>query len=252
MTSPVDIVNQALSFLGTQSQIQSLSENSAEALHASIHYDATRTDLLRKYNWGFARKQVAVALLKAAAGTANNPAGTSPQPPVPWQYEYSYPSDCLMARRILPIIPPSAISPPLTGGTTANVPVIQGPPIRFAVALDTDANGNNMRVILTNMPQAQLVYTADVTDPNIFDSLFQSAFVGRLCARLVMPLSGDKALAKIAIDDGEKAEADAAFRDGDEGLTVIDSTPDWIRGRGFASDSMWSGDMMVDPLFRIE
>ena len=245
MTTPVDIVNQVLSLIGTQSTVASLTENSTEAQHALIHYDPTRTDLLRKYRWGFARKQLALSVLKAQLGTPENPSGSSPQPPVPWIYEYGYPQDCLMARLILPLPPNLGTAQPLTTGTPQGIsPIARTPHVRFAVAIDQDASGNNQKVILTNQQQAVLVYTADVNDPNLFDSLFQSALVGRLSARLVIPLSGDKALAKIAIDDGLRAEQEAAALDANERLTIINHLPDWLRARGYATDTMgWSDDM---------
>lgn len=91
---------------------------------------------------------------------------------------------------------------------------------------------SNQRVILTNQENAALTYVRQVTDPNVMDDLFLKAWVNVLGAGLCMALIGDKDLAngKIALANAVIEEARKA--DGNEGLTVNDVTPDWLRGRG--------------------
>lgn len=240
MTSDVALCNQALVAIGSRSTIQSLGEASAEALNCVLIYETTRDELLRMYRWGFAKGQGNLALLQAAAGTQENASGSvMPIPPLPWFYAYAYPSDCIDARRIIPLTPPLTSSPPIfTGGTSSPVLSAQhaGPAIRFEVFQIADTHGNPVKAICTNQQQAVLDYTRATTNPGMFDQDFITGLIGRMAAKLVIPLSGDKGLAKIASDAGARVEAIAAARDANEKLTVIDETPDWIRGRGFESD----------------
>lgn len=100
----------------------------------------------------------------------------------------------------------------------------------------------NQRVILTNQEFATMVYVAQVTDPNIWDPLFQDAMANKLGADIVMGLTGDKALANMCIGLANNSIVEARKVDGNEGLTLNDTTPDWIRTRGiWWSDNLQSG-----------
>lgn len=230
------VCNLALSSIGTRSTIASLSENSTEAEVVSLWYAQTRDSLLRAFPWNWARRQVLLAVFKSARGTLENPNGLLPEPPQPWRYEYSWPSDCLTARYILPLRhnEGTAVSPPLTTGTSGQfLQPTRTPPIKFLVAGDRDVDGNAIKVLLTNQNLAQLVYTGLVADPNIWDANFIDALIGRMAMRISIPLSGDKTLTKMAIEGGVAAEATAAAENGDEGMDVNVWTPEWISARGF-------------------
>lgn len=97
------------------------------------------------------------------------------------------------------------------------------------------------RVILTNQPNALLIYVKDITDPNVFDDSFQEAFVRILGATITIPLSGDKRLANLAIQEANAIIADARTTDAGEGLTINDVTPDWIRVRGIDFGNQYNG-----------
>ena len=234
----VTIANMALSAIGTRSDIASMTEGSAESNTVNLIYANTRGELLRKFNWGFAINQQFLAVWKAAQGTPENPTGATPSPPLPWLYSYAYPSFCIAARYILPIAP--AMTAP--GIPISSVPQSESPwwvkrdMIKFKTAGDQDSQGNAKKVILTNMRQAQLVFTGRVYDPNIWDELFIAAYIGRLAAKLVIPLAGDKKLAQLAIAEGNKAEIEAERIDGAESTFSTDHTPDWIIGRYFIGD----------------
>lgn len=88
------------------------------------------------------------------------------------------------------------------------------------------------RVILCNQTQAILCYNTQVTDPNVMDPLFQDAWVHALAARLVMQLSGDKALANQMVASTNSMIMEARKVDGNESITINDVTPDFIRTRG--------------------
>lgn len=106
----------------------------------------------------------------------------------------------------------------------------------------TFATPRKQRVILTNQEFATLTYCAQVTDPNVWDPLFQDAFFNSLGANICMGLSGDKALANRCIAQANASIMEARKADGNEGLTVNDVTPDFIRTRGIAwTDGLYSG-----------
>jgi hypothetical protein len=94
------------------------------------------------------------------------------------------------------------------------------------------------RVILTNQQYATLAYCRQVTNPNVMDTLFQTAWINLLASGLVMGLRGNRTLAKDLIDEVNVAIEAARSIDGNEGLTVNDVTPDWIRCRGVAFDNV--------------
>jgi len=99
----------------------------------------------------------------------------------------------------------------------------------------------DQRVILTNQEFAILNYVKDVPDINVFDDQFYVAFSKILGGALVMALTGDKQLANLSIAMGNEKIKEARKTDGNEGLTINDVTPDWIRIRGIYFTENYSG-----------
>lgn len=102
---------------------------------------------------------------------------------------------------------------------------------------------NYQRVILTNQEYATMVYVAQVVDPNIWDPLFQDAFQNALGGDLCLALTGDKGLAKICYGKANQSIIEARTANANEGLTINDVTPDWIRGRGIG----WADGVQPGP-----
>lgn len=106
------------------------------------------------------------------------------------------------------------------------------------------------RVILCNQEFATLNYVQDVLDPNLMDDQFQEAYVKVLAAQLVMSLRGDAKVANMKIQEANSIISLARVGDGNEGLTINDVTPDWIRVRGITYDGQyggpWSGNGNID------
>lgn len=105
----------------------------------------------------------------------------------------------------------------------------------------TFAGPGSQRVILTNQEFATMVYCQDITDANLMDDLFQEAYVMALAGGLVMALTGDKKLANGLIEQTNRMIEVARTPDGNEGMTVNDVTPDWIRIRGVDFSEPYSG-----------
>lgn len=97
------------------------------------------------------------------------------------------------------------------------------------------------RTILTNQEFATLAYVKQVTDPNVMDDLFKQAWINVLAGGLVVALTGDKALANEKIALANKSIEEARKVDGNEGLTMNDVTPDFIRIRGIAWTEYYTG-----------
>ncbi len=102
---------------------------------------------------------------------------------------------------------------------------------------------SDQRVILTNQELATLVYVRQATEPNVWDPLFQDAFVNALGGDICLALTGDKALAQICYGRANNSILEARKADGNEGLTINDVTPDWIRARGIA----WTDNLISGP-----
>lgn len=105
----------------------------------------------------------------------------------------------------------------------------------------TQGAADDQRVILTNQEFATLAYCRQVTNPNVWDTLFQSALINLCASALAMALRGDRAMANDLIKEVNVAIELARSIDGNEGLTINDATPDWIRIRGVCFSEGYSG-----------
>lgn len=93
------------------------------------------------------------------------------------------------------------------------------------------------RKIATNASPCQVIYTAQITDPAAFDSLFVQALVYRLASHLAMVLSDNRSLAAELREFAERELQRAKTRDAQEGSAKLKRPKnDWIglrRGRGW-------------------
>lgn len=242
MVSPVDICNLSLGQIGEQITIQSISPPKPATVAANtcaMLYQIKISSLMRAAPWNFTRATSPLTLLKSAMNLTTGAPSTNP-PPLPFLFEYLYPSNCLDARfipRFCNYNTTSTVSsstPPLT--TTPNAtfwPVLVAQvPATFVVAMDTDSNGNQIKVILTDEPLAILVYTARIDDCNLWDPNFVDAAIHTLAAFLVNPLNRNAGLLKQNVDMAREIIANARVNDGNEGLNAQDNIPDWIQVRG--------------------
>lgn len=253
---PADVVNQALDAIGSEVVIGDLEEGTREAQVCLRAYGQCVRQLLRAAHWDFARKTAPLFLLADGSGQTPN-VGTVV--PVPWQYEYQYPADCVKAR-FVPVnafnstasgAPGNIMAPPnpvaqVGSPTQSSIRMV---PARFTVATDFNnippmqgqyweqpgVSPTGQTVILTNVAQAQLVYTSLVMFPSIWDALFRAAFVAYLASEVALTLSKDKKFGlelrgqQIAVAKSKLQQA--RITDGNEGWYSTDHTPDWMRIR---------------------
>lgn len=229
----INVVNRALLQIGARSNVASLDEGSTEANAAKILFQPTFESLARTAPWNCLRQQKKLSLLMAAAGTNENVNGTTlPLPPTPWLYAYAEPSDCLQVRFLVPSLPNSTGTTPLTTASNTQGPWIPGQfQIPFAVAYSTDPKGNPIQIILTNQPQAQAVYTVNQPNPVIWDSLFSQAMVSSLAAFLVPALSLNLPLMEMSVKTADALITQARVRDGNEGSTSQNRNASWMDAR---------------------
>jgi hypothetical protein len=164
-------------------------------------------------------------------------------------------------RYILPSFPanPGGSVPATTINNAAGACLPGGGQIPYAVSTISDANNSPILVILTNQDQATGVYTVNQPNPAGWDSLFQQAMVASLGAFLVPALSLSLPLLDRCVKQAESAITVARVADGNEGVTVMDHTPDWFKARaggsgwgpgwgftnygGYCYDMSWPGGM---------
>ncbi|MGC9196334.1 MAG: hypothetical protein ACP5IL_12905 [Syntrophobacteraceae bacterium] len=257
MPAQVDICNRALSVIGTRSTIASMSEASAEAQACTLHFEPACRAMLRLAPWSFARASIQGALIAAAPGTPENPNGTVPIPLVPvstvnpagstptqivaWQYEYAWPQDAIRLRQVKcpfeqpatqgGVVPlwPGSMEAPFFMGSIADLTLNTRVP--YQITLDRDTFGNQIKVILSNVQSALIVYTALVDDPNLWDDEFSEAFVYALGSHLVGALIGDKQMDKDLWGKAQMLAIQARAVDANEQPLSPNHTPDWIRAR---------------------
>jgi hypothetical protein len=247
MTSAVDVCNNALLNIGTRSSISSLTEASPEAQACNLQYDTVLSTLLRSAPWNFARKFATLGLLKALPGTPENSSTPvdslwhTSYPPPPWYYSYAYPSDCVLARYVLPQIYSASAGVPIFSAGNYSPMGVAGTPAKFVVTSDQDANGNAVRVICTNESQAIICYTYHAVNPDLWDPMFYDAMQDALAGSLCMALTGKIELAKALLSKANDTIRQARAQDGNEGLTIVDNMPDWLKVRGLG------GSMALGP-----
>ena len=264
---PADIVNRALDVIGRGDlTIGDLEEGTEGARVALRVYLPSLKQLLRGAHWDFARKMAPLTLLADASGATAN-VGTIV--PVPWVYEYAIPIDLMQARFLpgngsppLSVIPPGNIQVPATPQTTASQPPwppgSRLRPAPFLISTDTnypvDLNSNwqdtygtspaGRTVVLTNIQNAQLVYTCFMPYPSMWPPDFEQAMVSMLAQALAIPLAKDPraamAVRKHAIEAAQSALRLARANSANESgfPQSIDNIPDFIRARSSAGS--WS------------
>ncbi|MEI6282504.1 MAG: hypothetical protein WCP82_07290 [Alphaproteobacteria bacterium] len=201
LTTPVDICNAALGKLGAGIRLGSLLDGSVAGKIALDTYGQTRDKLLRDGNWGFARRDAVMVLLKSApaGGYAVTAWNSVTHPPLPWKYAYRYPADCLKVRSIrrTPVFLPEFDPQPVVFDTPNTVVV-----------------ATEQKVIVTQVASAVLTYTGQVVDPALWEASFVQVMVDAM-AEIFAPTLGRNPQAQQIEDQMEvRAETEAAVVQG--------------------------------------
>lgn len=186
IAADIAIINLALMRIGSAVPVAVgiESETTNEARVALLMYARCRDYVLTQFDWACATKRAALAGQAASTVTL-------------WAYSYTYPSDCLKARRVL-------------GATNARYE-----PIPFQVL-----NTGSALVILTNEASASLEYTVDMAAvPGLFDPIFESALGYYLASELALGLRAAPEVAKGALDAYSAIMGGLQERQQQEGLS---------------------------------
>ncbi len=271
MNLPTDIGNLALDAIGADLTLSDIEDGSPNAQVVLRAYRECLTALLRAAPWQFARKQLPLELLADATGQTAN-VGTAVIPP--WVYEYAYPNDCVAARFVpaSPVIANQSNAPPGNIALPSQVPISTSlaittqlgqrlRPTRFLIARDVNyppqagqlwwevrgLSPAGRSVVLTNTPQANLVYTSLVLYPSEWDDSFRAAMIAYLAQAIVMgihrknlPLARQLRNDQIAIAKSKIMQA--RVHDGNEMWATVDHIPDWIKARRSGGAYPWEGE----------
>lgn len=202
ITTPADVINLSLQRIGYPGRIANLYDGSVAAKDALDIYSQTRDDMLRDGDWPFASRSIEAVLLKSApAGGYIPPNGWNPasHPPQPWRFEYEYPDDCLKVRACKP--------------TAYFLPNFAPKPYLFAIANDANYTPKR-RVVLSNVADALMVYTGQITDPSNWPPDFIEEFAAALGQRLAPSLMKSVEMTKLEAADTAKEGAEAARQQG--------------------------------------
>lgn len=182
MASVVQICNMALSHIGSEARVSSISppDGSVEAGHCATFFDQARTELIEPGNWRFVLKRAALAQVTNSSNT--------------WAYAYALPSDCLAPKRVLRIMSTLTV---FTQDDARYSPNDQD-------SADYDMEGD---VLYTNEPDATLLYVRDITDTTKYTPSFTSALSYLLASYLAGPIVKGNEGAKLADGMRERAMA---------------------------------------------
>lgn len=198
MPSAVDIANIALSHIGADAVVTSLSptDGSVESGHCARFLPIARQAAIATANWNFARTRVLLAELTNDSGA--------------WLFKYQVPSDCLRARKIL------ALNDPDTPERNGEKFVLEG------------------TAIYTDRPEATLIYTRDITDTTKYPPDFVSALglmlAGYVAGPLIKGVEGTR-ISKALMDSAMDALRTAAAQDGNAGMERAEFTPASLSAR---------------------
>lgn len=147
MASTTEICNLAISHLGIGKLISNLDTDTSDVASACrVYYEIARDTTLRDFNWPFATKIRAIALIKE-------------DPNDEWDYSYRYPTDCLRAVRIL--------SGDRNDTHQSRIPY----------KITNDDSG---LIIYTDEEDAELEYVVKMTDPTLYQTDFTLALSYKL------------------------------------------------------------------------
>jgi hypothetical protein len=205
MASKVDIVNMALSSLGSKQTIQDIdSDQSTEARTSALHYDQALLTCLEASDWSFATTWATSALLTAS-------------PPDDWAYMYAMPSNVV---KMLGIVD--------TLDSRVNRP---------AKFRKTNYEGQLVLLTDTVSPVWRYIYHNDT--PATYTSQFVDALAAQLAYRLAMPLTRKLDLQKMAFETYTQLIRQAAASDANE--QTLNEEPDytapWFEDRGYDQSS---------------
>ena len=203
MVAVVDIYNMALGQVGVDTGLSSPTENSYEAEQCTLYYELVRKQALSAAHWPAAR---AAFRLNLAATKDTTTAWMQGDPEPGWTYAYSLPSDYLHARHLSDY------------GL-------------FQLSAYTNSGGTVAKGLVSNQQNAVLVYTRDLTDPNLWDPNLVLAVKMALAAFIAKPLTGKKDLYQLLVQDADRLIRQARTVVANSEEYNNERLPEWLEAR---------------------
>ena len=203
MHSIIQICNAALLLIGTRT-IASLEEPTPEAAYCKQFYDQAVLSVLRDHPWGFAQRREKLAEVQVPEG---------------WQSAYckayAYPLDCVQSHFLM---------------TACGTEKSQ--------AYELAAN-DERTILLTNLPDAIMAYTANIQDVTRFDPMFVEALTRKMQCLLTKPiLKGNSQGVREAEELYMRALSAAKTADAKEGMPFNDPEEPWLKDNPWAAARM--------------
>lgn len=197
--SKTTIANLALSHIRDEARVENIETDSRpQAKTANAWYDPARRQALADFDYGFARKRLALAL-------------HSEDPPAEWAYRYQYPSDCVAPRRVQNPLGRRKAPPPF----------------------EIEQAGDGTLSILSDVADAVLVYSRDAEAVALFPPHFVLALSYLLAHFIAGPLTGKKSIQDTALAQYNMAANTGAAHEGTATASGTEPSPEaeWIEGR---------------------
>lgn len=204
MYSETDIANLALGNIAHSVLVADYdTEKTKEARGCRLYYPLVRKATIADFDWSFARRAERLALLSGEESEQ-------------YQYVYSLPDDCLVVRRIEQYMS-------MGGSMTHNDNLL-----KYEKGLSKDGK---TKTLLTNTPEASIVYTADIKDTALMPPTLVDSLTWRLAARLATYLAKSPKLAVSCMEQYTVMSGIAAEHDANSNQIENDYIPDSVTAR---------------------
>lgn len=204
----------ALSACGARKKVAIPGEASREAEECDLWYEPVRRHIFRAAHWKCLKRQSRLGLL-VERDTAEDWVSTDPE--TGYAYAYSMPADCMVARYL-------STYQRFTTGTYFSTGV---------------------RALFTDVEDAILTYTSDVTNVGLWDSDLYLAVAYGLSAHISMPLTGKGSRTNSLIGFANDIITKARVTNANEEVFRPESLPEWLQARGYAGGA--SVDQFIAP-----
>lgn len=215
MSHKVDLCNRALCVMGHGVSINSLDEESAEARVFRMIYGATLREVLRAHSWNFATSYQRLPLLVDFEEGNLQEKGCVI---VCWRYGYALPMDVI---RVLEIVKEEYEDD-----------------IPFEVVSKVGDHkpyqaftGKSGVMLLTHKESPTIKYISAIENEDVFDALFEEAFVLKLALSVSETISQDHTLREILERRYQDKIMQAKSMDNNEYFQHKQQTPVWLKGR---------------------
>lgn len=200
-TTPAELCSIALGYVGIRVQLDRLDEPGLEAEACAKLWPHCRDLLLSRRHWTFAARR---AQLTAVVGAERSG----------WGYAYRLPSDFLAVRSL---------------HNELNYGILETVAGRTRYRVEGSPSGS---LLFTNTSAVELLYTARFDTVVLYPPLVQDALAWLLASRLALELPVKPQLAAAALQQYERALAEAAALDAAQAQEGPPGESEFIRVRG--------------------